>query len=157
MLLLVSGQITAQENESNYAVLNDIAEVLKIFEQCSRMTPSFRTSYSLLDVELVDKIEKMLPAAMQKYAANKKVNLDDYFRQYVSFGMLRRELVYVNAVHKNAARKWAENNPTRQELLKNWQTQSINICGGKDQHWGAIYDGSGGVISEIIFNTSAKK
>ena len=121
------------------------------------MTPSFRTSYSKLDSKLVEKIETMLPAALKKFAPDKVINLEDYFRQYVSFGMLRREVVYINAINKDAALKWAEGNPARQQLLENWQTKTINICGGKNLHWGALYDGSGEAISEILFNAASNK
>lgn len=147
----------AEDKEKNYSILNEIPEILKMFDQCSRMTPSFRTSYSKLDIELVEKIEAMLPAALSKYAPEKLINLNDYYRQYVSFGMLRREIVYVNAIHKETALKWAGTDLTRLELLKNWRNKTISICGGKDIHWGALYDGSGGVISEIIFNAALKK
>ena len=157
VLCFLSMPISAEENAKDYSILHEIPEILKMFKQCSRMTPSFRTSYSKLEPELVEKVEAMLPAALQKFAPNKDINLDDYYRQYISFGMLRRELVYVNAVHKDAAKKWVGNDASRQALLNNWKTKTINICGGKDLHWGAIYDGSGDVISEILFNTSAKK
>jgi len=155
--MLLSNQIYAGETAKNYNILRESAEVIKTFKQCSRMTPSFITSYSRLDEKLVEKIETMLPAALKKHAPGKNINLDDYYRQYVSFGMLRREGVYINAIHKKAAQKWAGSDLARQKLLDNWQTKTINICGGKDLHWGAIYDGYGDVISEILFNTATKK
>ncbi len=150
-------QISAETKETNYSILNEVPQILKMFKQCSRMTPSFRTSYNELDIKLVEKIETLLPAALEKFAPGKAVNLDDYYRQYVSFGMLRREIVYVNAIHKTAALEWAGTDPTRNTLLENWRTKTINICGGKDLHWGALYDGSGDAISEILFNAAEKK
>ncbi len=157
ILMIFSNQVFADQQEKNYSILTDIAEVIEIFTQCSRMTPSFRTSYSRLDAELVEKIETKLPEAFERLAAGKKIELDDYYRQYVSFGMLRRELVYISAIHKEAANEWAGDDVKRKEALANWQTKSVNICGGKGLHWGAIYDGSGDIISEIIFNSAAKK
>lgn len=159
ILFILSTQVYAEIQDRNVSILRETAEVISVFKQCTRMTPSFITSYSRLDEKLVERIETMLPAAMKKMASDKTINLDDYYRQYVSFGMLRREGVYINAIHKEAAAKWAAEDPARQELLKNWRNKTINICGGKDLHWGAIYDGSGDVISEILFNTAnnAKK
>ena len=153
--LILSTQVYADDKNKNYSVLNEVAEVINVFKQCSRMTPSFRTSYNPLDEEKVKMIENMLPAALKKFAPNKKVDLDDYYRQYVSFGMLRREIIYVNAIHKVAAKKWAGKDPARIELLDNWQTKSISIC-GEPLHWGAIYDGSHSTISEIQFNRPIK-
>ena len=126
-MLCVFSQVSAQDSDKNYSILHEVPEILKMFKQCSRMTPSFRTSYSKLDSKLVEKIETMLPAALIKFAPDKVINLEDYFRQYVSFGMLRREVVYINAINKDAALKWAEGNPPRQQLLENWQTKTINI------------------------------
>lgn len=155
-LILSTPLFAKQETDNNFTILRETSQVISVFKQCSRMTPSFITSYSRLDEKLVDKLETMLPGALEKFAPEKTINLNDYYRQYVSFGMLRREGVYINAIHKESAAKWAEGEPERQELLKNWRTQTVNICGGKGLHWGAIYDGSGDAISEILFNNAIK-
>ncbi len=155
-LILSTPLFAEQQTDNNFTILRESAQVISIFKQCSRMAPSFITSYSRLDEKLVERLETKLPEALKKFAPDKTINLDDYYRQYVSFGMLRREGVYINAIHKEAAAKWTEGKPERQQLLKNWRTQTVNICGGKGLHWGAIYDGSGDVISEILFNNAAK-
>ena len=154
--VILSTQAFAEVKDPNVSILRETIEIINVFKQCSRMTPSFITSYSRLDEKLVEKIEMMLPAALKTMASDKTINLDDYYRQYVSFGHLRREGVYINAIHKAAARKWAANDPARKQLLENWQSKSISICGGEGLHWGAIYDGSGDVISEIQFNMPEK-
>jgi len=137
-----------------------IKKIQLVFQQCTRMAPSFRTSYRKLDSNLVEKVEKLLPAALAKHSKNKSIKLDDYYRQYVSFDLLRRELVYVNALHKDALKKWAKGNDKRSNLVDNWQNKAITICGqggNRDNFWGAMYDSQYDVIAEVLFNAPDRK
>lgn len=159
-VLVLSTQILADNTEKDYVILTDDKQIRLIFDQCTRMTPTLRTSYDELDNELVEKVEKMLPAALAKQTKNKSVKLDDYYRQYVSFDLLRRKLVYVNALHKNSLKQWAKGNAEREELVKNWQHKAITVCGqGGDKHnyWGALYDSQYNVVAEILFNSQPGK
>ncbi len=152
--------IVAENSEKNYSILTDENEIKLVFQQCTRMTPSFRTSYRKLDTKLVEKVEKMLPEALAKNNNGKAVNLDDYYRQYVSFDLLRRELVYVNALHKKTLASWADGNKDRSDLINNWQTKAITVCGqeGDKLHfWGALYDSQYDVIAEVLFNLPVRK
>ena len=155
--LLFTSSFSALANENDIAVITDEKEKRLVFEQCSRMTPTFRTSYRELDEKTVAKIEKLLPQALAKVSSEKTIEKKDYYRQYVAFEVLRREMVYVNGIHKEAIKQWAADEPSRQQLLAQWQDKAINVCGGKQNYWGALYDDQAGQIVEVLFNTQGKK
>ncbi len=45
IVIALSNQIVADNQEKDYSILTDDHEIRLVFEQCTRMTPSFRTSY----------------------------------------------------------------------------------------------------------------
>lgn len=159
-ILALSTPVFAENSEKDYSIISDDREIRLVFEQCTRMTPTLRTSYQKLDTELVEKVEKMLPSALAKQNNGKPIDMNDYYRQYVSFDLLRRRLVYVNALHKDSLKNWAGDDPSRKEIIADWRNKAITVCGqgGKKQnYWGAIYDSQYDVIAEILFNAPAKK
>ncbi len=157
VILTLSSQIIAEEIAEDYSIITDAREIRLVFEQCTRMTPSFRTGYRKLDMLKVLEVEKMLPQALAAHAKGKTIKLDDYYRQYVAFDLLRRELVYVNAIHKDAIKQWAGDDAARKELIADWRNRAISVCGGGEtNYWGALYDGQMGTIAEILFNSPAK-
>jgi len=150
--------VKANENNTDVSVIRNNKEVQLVFEQCSRMTPTFRTSYQALDRKTVEKVEALLPQALKKAAkGDPSIKLDDYYRQYVGYGLLRREMVYVNALSKKAIKQWASEKPSRSELLNDWRNKAISVCGGARNYWGALYDGQTGQITEVLFNTVGRK
>lgn len=161
IVLLLPSYLFAEESSEDYAILSDALEVKLVFEQCSRMTPTFRTGYRELTNEEVLNVEALLPEAIGKSALingiKEPINLEDYHRQYVGFELLRRELVYINAIHKEKVKKWAGSDQERIKLIENWRSKAISVCGGEDSYWGAMYDAQSNVITEVLFNTPAKK
>ncbi len=157
VLSLVSFSILAEVQEKDYTIITDPREVKLIFEQCSRMTPTFRTGYRELDEATVDKIEQMLPQALTKAANDKPFDMSDYKRQYGAFEILRRELVYVNGFHKEAVKQWAAGNSVREAALDNWESSIINVCGGEMNYWGVLYDAQSDAIVEVLFNNKRKQ
>lgn len=148
VISLMSLQVAAEEalQQKDYSIITDEQQVRLVFEQCSRMTPTFRTSYIQVTDAQVLEVEKLLPAALAKFAKGKPINLDDYYRQYVAFALLRREIIYVNAFHKDEIKK----------STANWRSEAIIVCGGQEKYWGALYDDQSKMITEILFNTTAK-
>ncbi len=156
LTLILSLPVSSEPQQLDYSVITDNDEIKILFNQCSRMTPSFRTGYRKLDPQTLAKVEALLPQKLTEVAKGKAIKLDDYYRQYVAFELLRRKLVYVNAFHKKDIKTWAGKDTTRLSRLSNWQTKAINVCGGKSSYWGALYDGQTGEIAEILFNTQTK-
>jgi len=155
-VLLLSGLVFAEESGKDYSIILDEREKKLVFEQCSRMTPTFRSNYRDLSNEVVEKIEQMLPDAVNKAAKGKSVNIDDYYRQYVAFEILRREFVYVNAFNKADVMRRAKGQPAYGEQFGNWESKAVNVCGGEMAYWGVIYDNETETIAEVLFNTRAK-
>ncbi len=152
LLSLLPLAAIADEESKDYTIIKGEREVKLIFEQCSRMTPTFRTGYRELDEATVKKIEALLPAALQKAAKGKAININDYKRQYGAFELLRREMVYVNGFHKEAVEDWAAEKDSHRVLLDDWQNKVISVCGGQMKYWGALYDAQEDMISELLFN-----
>ena len=157
LIFSVSICLHAEDQQQDYVIIKADEEARLIFEQCSRMTPTFRTGYRELNEETVKKIELILPAALQEAAKGQSIDLDSYKRQYVAFEMLRKELVYINAFDKEAIKQWAAQDPANQELLDSWQSRAITVCGGGQSYWGAIYDSQNDHISELLFNSKVHK
>ncbi len=157
LLSLLSFSVSADEQDKDYTIITGEREVKLMFEQCSRMTPTMRTGYRKLDEATVKKIEAALPAALQKAAKGKSINIDDYKRQYGAFEHLRREMVYINGFHKEAIKSWAAEDAAHKALLDNWQNQAISVCGGDMNYWGVLYDGLNNQIVEVLFNRNTTK
>lgn len=155
-LLLLPISTFADENNKSYSIIQDEREKKLVFEQCSRMTPSFRTSFRELDVETVEKVEALLSDAVSTASNGKVTNIDGYFRQYVGFEILRRKFIYVNAFSKADVTARAKGKRAYGEQFDDWDSKAVNACGGEMNYWGVIFDNSTGTVAEVLFNSRAK-
>lgn len=153
-------QGSGQSSEENYVILSDPHEVAVVFDQCSRMSPSFRTGYRTLDDATVKKIEILLRdkfAEKSKSMEGKDIQFEQSYRQYVSFEVLRIPYVYINGFDRRAYQNDMLTKPhvehARKDTVTDWKVTAINICGGGSNYWGALYDVNHGKVTELIFNT----
>ena len=149
-----------QNSEKDYVVISDPHEVAVVFDQCSRMSPSFRTGSRTLDDVTVKKIDALLQekfAEKSKLMSGKEIQFKQSYRQYVSFEVLRIPYVYINGFNQASyqndmlTRPHAEH--ARKDQVIDWKVTAINICGGGSNYWGALYDVRNARVTELIFNT----
>ncbi len=155
----LSAQGGDQGSEKNYVILSDPHEFAVIFDQCSRMTPSFRTGFGSLDDATVKKIDALLLEKFiekSKSMKGEKVQFKQYYRQYVSFEVLRIPYVYINGFNQKSYQNDMLTKGHVEHTKKgaiDWKVTAINICGGGRDYWGALYDVTHNKVTELIFNT----
>ena len=154
--------VHASENHSvkDYVIISDPFHVQTALDQCSRMTPSFITGHRKLSENLVDEVDNLMPDMLQNQLnKSEKVDfqLSDYYRQYIAFEVLRRPYIYINGFRKDARKASIErqrgSKVWKEVDVEDWRASAINVCGGGNDYWGAIYDAENQVVTEIIFNS----
>lgn len=120
----------------------------EVIPQCSRDSPDqFESTWvptkeqiaelesHLKDVESLNSELCCLPGASVDNVAN-------YYLQYVGIILNGRQLIYINAFHRN----WGE--------PKDWREQPEGICDGGENFWGVLYDPETKQFFDLAFNAS---
>jgi hypothetical protein len=141
LLLTLATACVAQRKNS---VILPETQAKPVTRQCSRADPEYTGTWMPMsdDIKTMEShFSDLAKLIDKKWKQPEKVPVVETSNmQYVGLIINGKKFIYINAF------------PMSSWLEKRWETTAVRVCDGGAVFWGALYDVSTGVFSEVAFN-----
>ena len=144
-------QDDASSLNPQWAVILPQDSASSLIRQCAREVPSHIEGAWQPTTALVSAFEKALVPVLRRglrraiRASARGLSVRDYYRQYGGLVVDRKQIIYVNAFHRDFLQYLEPDTAA-------WRRSAVNVCNGGERLFGAEYDVLSGRVRNLHFN-----